>query len=292
MTDLETPDYVDMLPLPPAIRGRLLAHYGWVGDWIAANFEGAPLVAAYYAHGLGGDETYSGAWHQPLPETVPLVDVQTARGLRLFPACVKSALLWLVQKGAVGFGSWTPTAGNAYAVRYARLLFRPHQGASDATLRTALKSVRAVLQTIAIDAVPVLEGRGAALFIPFAGAPSYEAVRTFLFNVALRAAADAPDTIVPERKPYEEPAPGRIEVTIRSNAPGRFSSLPYTLHGGSRLSMVTPITWEELDKVHAAAADEAAVGVRLQRGDVFGQLAKPLAKQRFSAIPAAMRVAP
>lgn len=290
MTDPQTPDYVDMLPLPPAIRGRLLAHYGWVGDWIAASFERAPLVAAYYAHGLGGDETYSGAWRGSLPEIVPLVDVQTAGGRRLYPGCVKNALLWLVQKGAVGFGSWTPTAEDAYAVRYARLLLRPHQGADDAMLRTALRSVRTVLQSIALDAVPVLEGHGAALFIPFAGGPSYEAVRTFLFNVALRAAANTPDTIVPERKPNEEAMPGRIEITIRSNAPGRFSSLPYTLIGGSHLSMATPVTWEELDKVHAAD-NEAAVGVRLQRGDVFAQLAKPLAKQRFSAIPAAMRVA-
>lgn len=289
MTDLQTPDYVDMLPLPPAIRGRLLAHYGWVGDWIAASFERPPLIVAYYAHGLGGDETYSGTWQQPLPEMVPSVEVQMADGPRLYPGCVKNALLWLVQRGAVGFGSWTPTADNPEAVRYARLRLRPNPGATDATLRTALKSVRAVLQTIALDAVPVLEGPGATLFIPFAGAPTYEAVRTFLFNVALRAAANAPDTIVPERRPREEPVPGHIEITIRSNAPGRFSSLPYTLLGGSQLSMATPVVWEELDKVHAVNS-EAAVGVRLQRGDVFAQLAKPLAKQRFSAIPAAMRV--
>lgn len=291
MTDLQTPDYVDMLPLPPAIRGRLLAHYEWVGEWIAANFERAPLVAAYYAHGLGGDATYSGAWHQALPATVPPVDVLTSGGHHRYPGCVKNALLWLVHKGAVGFGSWTPTADDPDAVRYARMLFRPNRGVDDATLRTALRSVRSVLQTIALDAVPVLEGRGAALFIPFAGAPSYEAVRTFLINVVLRAAAIAPDTIVPERKPREEPVTGRIELTIRSNAPGRFSSLPYTLLGGSQLSMATPVAWEELEKAHAAV-NEAEVGVRLQRGDVFAQLAKPLAKQRFSAIPAAMRVAP
>jgi hypothetical protein len=110
--------------------------------------------------------------------------------------------------------------------------FRPNVGATDATLRTALQSMRTVLQTIAIDAVPLLEGRGGALFIPFAGAPSYEAVRAFLNSLVLRAAASIPDTIVPEHKPHEEPASGKIEVTVRSNAPGRFSSLPYTLLGG------------------------------------------------------------
>jgi DNA primase len=212
----------------------------------------------------------------------------TASRISIRPTRAKNSLLWLVYRGAVGFGSWTPTVEHPDAVRYARMLFRPNVGATDATLRTALQSMRTVLQTIAIDAVPLLEGRGGALFIPFAGAPSYEAVRAFLNSLVLRAAASIPDTIVPEHKPHEEPASGKIEVTVRSNAPGRFSSLPYALLGGSQLSMVTPVSWQELDNVRLAA-DEAAIGVRLQRGDVFAQLAKPLARQRFRAIPAAMR---
>jgi DNA primase len=288
MTDLQAPDYVDMLPLPPAVRGRLLAHYEWVKDWIAASFSQTPLVAVYYPHGVDGDESYSGAWHQPLPSTVPHVEVHASGGLHLYPGCSANAIMWLVNKGAVGFRSWTPAIDRPDVVRYARLLLRPNPGADDVALRAALKHLRAVLQPFGIDGIPLLDGKGAALFIPFADKPAYDAVRTFLHTVVSRAAAASPDTIVPERKAHEPIVPRRIEITVRSNAPGRFSSLPYTLVGGPKLSMVTPVTWAELDRVRVSS-DEAVIGGLLHRGDVFAQLAKPLAKQRFASIAAAVR---
>src|SRR6185437_8470555 len=137
MTDLQTSDYADMMPLPPPIRGKLLAHYEWVAEWIAASFDRAPLVAVYYPHGLEGGQVYSGAWHQPLPKTIPAIEVRTPSGLHIYPGCAENSVMWLVHKGAVGLGSWTPTPHNADAVRYARLLVRPNPGCDETMVRTA-----------------------------------------------------------------------------------------------------------------------------------------------------------
>ena len=133
--------------------------------------------------------------------------------------------------------------------------------------------------------MPLLEGRSAALFVPFADAPRYDDVRTFLHGIVVRAAATAPNVLVPERKPREAVAVGRVDVTVRSNTPGRFSHLPYSLLG-PRLSMLTPIAWDEVDRVKIGS-DAASIAVRLQKGDLFGQQAAALAKQRFAAVAAA-----
>jgi len=274
-----------MLPLRPAVRGRVLAHYEWVVDWINDSFQNAPLIATYYPHGLDGGAAYSGAWYQPLPATVPHVQVRTWSGVHVYPGCEPDTLIWLVQKGAVGLGSWTPTVKDVDAVRYGRLVLRQTPGADDVKLRTALKRLRIALQTFGLDGVPLLEGHGGALFVPFADAPGYDAVRTFLQGVVVRAAATAPDVIATERKAHEPVAVGRIEVTVRSNAPGQFSSLPYSLVG-PHLAMVTPIEWDEIDRVRLGS-DASATAVRLHKGDLFGQQAARLAKQRFAGGAAA-----
>jgi DNA primase len=38
----------------------------------------------------------------------------------------------------------------------------------------------------------------------------------------------------------------RVHLAVKSNAVGRFSSLPYSLVGDPRLGMVTPVEWDEL----------------------------------------------
>jgi DNA primase len=283
----QTDDLSTLPPLPPAIRGRLLAHYEWVVDWLTERFIDAPLSAEYYPFGLGGEPMHTGAWRGPLPPAVAVRAVPVPDGTDVYPACHPDTLIWLISRGAVGVGSWTPTRTDANAVRYARFVLRQNPGADDQTLRAALKRLRAVLQTFGLDGIPLLEGRSAALFVPFADAPGYDEVREFLRGIVVRAAATAPNVLVPERKPHEAVAVGRIDVTVRSNAPGRFSHLPYTLLG-PKLSMVTPVTWDEIDRVKIGS-DEASIAVRLQKGDLFGQQAAALAKQRFTGLLAAAR---
>lgn len=281
----QTLELTALPPLPAAIRGRLLAHYEWVVDWLAESFPQAPLSAEYYPFGLGGEPMHTGAWPGALPPAVAAREVPAAVGVDVYPACEPNAIIWLITRGAVGIGSWTPSRTDANAVRYARFVLRQNPGADDLTLRAALKRLRAVLQTFGLDGVPLLEGRSAALFVPFADAPRYDAVRAFLQGIVVRAAATAPNVLVPERRRHEAVAVGRVDVTVRSNAPGRYSHLPYSLLG-PRLSMVTPITWDEIDRVKIGS-DERSIAVRLQRGDLFGQQAAALLKQRFAAVAAA-----
>jgi DNA primase len=278
-------DFTTLPPLPPAIRGRLLAHYEWVVDWLHESFGGAPVSAEYYPFGIGGEPMHTGAWRGPVSPSAETREVPAAGGVDIYPACEPNALMWLVHKGAIGLGSWTPSKKDPNAVRYARFVLRQNPGADDNTLRAALKRLRTVLQTFGLDGVPLLDGQSAALFVPFADAPGYDDVRTFLQGIVVRAAATAPNVLVPERKPREAVAVGRIDVTIRSNAPGRFSHLPYSLLG-PRLSMLTPIAWDEIDRVKIGS-DQASIAVRLQKGDLFGQQAIALAKQRFAGVASA-----
>jgi hypothetical protein len=86
---------------------------------------------------------------------------------------------------------------------------------------------------------------GIALWIPFDDAPPYLPVRAWLHAVAREAERRRPMLFSVER-PLAERG-DRVHIAVESNAPGRWSALPYSLRGFDGLPMVTPIRWEELD---------------------------------------------
>ncbi len=264
-------------------KRTILAHYECVAPLIAANFPNVPLVFTYYPEGLGTKPTFSNN-HETLPETVPHVPVTTSSGRHIYPGCAVNTILHYVHTGAVGVHSWTPTPGDADAVGFARILLKPIAGVTQTQLRDALLILRSSLQARSLDAIPLFEGTDAALYIPFADAPAYEPVRSWLKDVRAGAIAEHPQLLVPNAKPHEQRTARRIEVTVATNAPGMHSRLPYALTGDPALPMATPFDWTEIDTLCNGEIAAANAPDRLAKGDIFAALAAKLAHQRFAAL--------
>jgi DNA primase len=267
--------------LPPQTRAAVLAHYEHAAEVIALDFPLAPVVAIGYPKGFGEDPSYTASWHQPLPKTIPYVDVGPANALKRYAAIDRNALLWLVHRGAVGFESWTPSPRDPDSVGYARVLLSPRNGATQEQLAYAMLDLRGQLRERHAEAIAILDGRhGAALFVPFADLPAYEAVRLWLHAVANAAAEHSPALLTTETHPKE----ARIHIAVSSNAVGRCSSLPYTLAGTPELGMVTPIDWSELGSIHNGTITAANSAKRLALGDRFTQEAAVIGLQPFSKV--------
>lgn len=263
----------------------VLEHYERAAPLIAANFPNAPLVAAYYPHGLEERPTYSGDWREPLPESVSAVHVETSSGKHRYPGCSENTILWLVHSYAVGIQSWTPSARDPESVGFARLLLRPVAGADQMLLKEALLAVRTALfsRGNGLEAIPMLDGPdGAALFVPLSDAPTYEAVRGWLHELVGHAIEKHPTLLVGERHPHEKFGAARIQCTFVSDAVGHSSALPYSLSGPSDLPMVTPFAWDELGAIEHGKFTAKNSAERLQNGDVFAKLVAEIGSQRFA----------
>jgi DNA primase len=266
--------------IAPAIRALILDHYERSAQYLVESFSLAPVVPTYYPKGLGHDAEYGGSWHHAIPHTVQSVDVGDPAHTHHYIALTPNALLWLVHRDAVGFESWTPSPLDPESVGYARICLKPRGGATQEQLSFALLGLRTMLLGWGVEAVPVLNGvDGATLFIPFSDAPSYDAVRTWLHEVASKAVTR--DATLYTTDVHDHTSP-RIHVDVSSNAVGHFSSLPYALIGTEQLGMVTPIHWNELGVVHNGQFNAGNSGERLAQGNVFAEAAAPLAHQRFS----------
>jgi DNA primase len=272
---------IEQHALAASVRAAVLAHYERAVDLIAANFPLAPVVPIYYPRGFDKARQYGGSVHEELPKTIPSVEVTEEPHPRRYVAVDANALLWLVHRYAVGFCSWTPSARDPHRVGFARIVLSPRGGATAEMVSAAMLALRIALIDRGIKAIPVLEADGAALFIPFADAPAYDDVRTWLHDLA--DAAIARHTVMLTADAHDH-SHKRVHVNVGSNAVGRFSSLPYALLGSPELHMTTPIDWEELElgTIRHGQITAANSADRLAQGDVFHRLAAELASQRFA----------
>ncbi|HVA37289.1 MAG TPA: hypothetical protein VNJ51_06725 [Candidatus Dormibacteraeota bacterium] len=255
-----------------ALQPRILAHYQAVGPLLERSFAGAPIVYANFPAGL--DHTrYFRVLGVPLSER---------------------KLVWTCHRYyAVEFHTWAPLPEDEDRLRFARILLEPqpatpaHPKTLEARIKEAALAVREALQTLGLDAIPLLDGTGGiALWVPFADAPHAAPLRAWLHRLAARVIAKHPALVSGEPNSH---ADGRVHLHVSSNAPGHYSAMPYSLRGARDLPVCTPIRWQELSEVHHGQFTADTIQQRLAaHGDVFAAEAARLAQQTFAAVQDAL----
>ena len=236
--------------LSQASHAPVLKHYRLALPLMVEHFRGTPMIYAAYPHGLGNYTVFHGPLHAPPKRGLPTIDVRGAHGIHTYPQFSESAIQSaLASPSTVEFHGWGCTAGDPLRPRFARILLEldaPNHGA----LEEAASILRDRLAALHLQAIALLQGpRNAALWIPLSLAPSYVAVRAWLHRFCAAAAAGRPNLFSLEPNTI---ASGRVHLHVGTNAPGRYSALPYSLHGDERLRVCTPIVWEELEACAAA----------------------------------------
>jgi DNA primase len=223
----------------------LIAHYTRVAPLLVETFGAIPIVSGFVPDWNSGKAVFEGLIDKPVPPSIATVEVQTTRRTGRYIALAENALLWQAHRGALEFLSWTPVIGNPEAAAWARILLSPSGTATQAIVKEAAFHLRDALAAQEIGCVPVMGGvDGISLWIPFSDAPAYPALRAWLHSIANAAEVAEPNLFSVER-PLAERG-NRVNVAVESNAPGRYSALPYSLRGYDGLPMVTPVTWEEV----------------------------------------------
>ncbi len=262
----------------------LLAHYGRVGPLLVKQFGPIPLVAGFVPDWGSGAAVFEAWVEKPVPPSIATVVVHSTHYAGRFVALAENALLWQAHRGAVELLSWSPTRDDPSAVAFARILLTQAGTATEAMVKEAALVFRELLERAGIRAIPMLGGvGGVSLWIPFCDRPAYPPVRAWLHAVAREAEARHPKLISAEW-PLSERG-NRAHVAVDSNAPGRWSALPYSLRGFDGLPMVTPIGWDELATMWSGDVAAHNSGERVAAfGDVFVGEAAEIGDQRSATV--------
>lgn len=263
-------------------KALVVAHYQRAAPLLANDFLHVPLVSSYHREGLGKPPVFKETWKpEELPHTMVPVDVLATRGEHhTYVGLTENALLWLAHRGAVGMLSWSPSTRDPDGTRGFCCDGRTRRRKPD--LKAASETLRAMLNEVRLEAIPVLDGHdGAALFVPFGDIPLYDAVRAWLHAFCKRA-VERHAALLTEVA-HEEDRGDRVHLAVKSNAVGLFSSLPYSLVGNPELAMVTPVGWDELGGIDNGMYTARNSAERLER-DVFAEMSAAIGMQRFSRV--------
>jgi DNA primase len=243
-----------------ALVSRLLAYYRGTADLINASLADTPLVLRHFPRGLDQLGSF---------EITPFG----------FSA---NRLLWAIHaKYAVEFHTWAPLPDDEDRLQFARILIMPPAGVDFARVKLAAQALRRLLADVRVQAAVLIDGAsGMALWVPFADAPHAIPLRAWLHGACSQAAVRYPDLISTEPNTHHD---GRVHVHVSSNAPRRFSAVPYSLRAPN-LTAVVPIRWDELDAFDRAdGVDADAMSARVEQfGDVFTSEVRAIGVQRFA----------
>ncbi len=267
-----------------AAHRTILEHYERVAPLLVGTFGAIPIVAATFPSGFDAPPNWHGAVAGPLPASIPHVDVVTASGSHRYVGLAQNSLLWLIHRYyAVEFHSWSPIAADPTRVRFARILLERDNVTDERAVQAAAFALRDVLARAGAKSIPMHAGAtGIALWIPFADAPPYPPVLAWLHAVAAQAVAQNANLLSSEPNSH---ASGRVHLHVGSNAPGRYSALPYSLRGDDDLCVCAPLRWNEIDAIEPGSITAHSFTERFEKvGDVFATQLKQMSEQAFAAM--------
>jgi DNA primase len=281
-----------MLEAVGSLRERVVAYYQTIAPVIANSFADTPLVYAAFPNGF----THPPTWHGPLAHDFKdqqTITVKLKSGTYHYRALTADVLVELAAhpKGAIEFHGWGCTPNAPDRVRFAHILLehdappaelvegRPSSSRPKRTLVDAAALIREQLHESNIKAIPILAGRSEiAICIPLDDGPTYPDVREWLHSICNEAVRRHPDVFTTEPNTHRD---NRVHLHVSSNAPGRYSALPYSLRGTPDLLVCTPITWDELRTIRRFITANT-IAERLKHvGDVFASQVQEIAKQRL-----------
>jgi DNA ligase D-like protein (predicted polymerase) len=137
--------------------------------------------------------------------------------------------------------------------------------------------LRDVLAEDGLDSYPKTSGKkGLHLYVPIEEPGDAERTSAYAKAAAQRLAEENPRLVV--AKMDKRLRKGKIFVDWSQNNPAKTTVAPYSLRAGSRPSVSTPITWDELESCGDAAELVFGPDDVLTRVDKHGDLLEPLLK--------------
>lgn len=265
-----------MYPESGMSKGEMIAYYADIAPTMLPHVAGRPITRKRWVNGVGTPQHPEQAFFEKhleehAPEWIRRGVQHHSDGDKSYPiADSRATLVWLAQMGAIELHvpQWrfTPAGepGNPD-----RMVFDldPGEGVELAECAEVARMVRAILQGMGLESVPVTSGsKGIHLYAALDGRQSSEQVSAVAHELARALEADHPDLIVSSMK--KSLRGGKVLIDWSQNNGKKTTIAPYSLRGRFRPTVAAPRTWEELDdpELRHLEADEV-IALVAERGD-------------------------
>lgn len=275
----------------------LLQYYADVADALVPHLAGRPMVMKRYPDGAHGPHFFMKRAPVPRPDWIEVCPVEHDSGNVIdFPVVRDEAdLLWLVNLGCIDLNPWYARCDDVHRPDVLHFDLDPVEKGPPvpfARVAEAALTVREALTALKMPCLAKTTGsRGIHVYVPIRRGPLQKEVWEVAKAIAVALAARQPALLTAEYRIARRPS-GRVLVDYNQNAWGRTLASVYSVRPRPRMTVSTPVTWEELESgLDPADFRLDTVPARLaELGDLWRPLTWPR-RGRFDLAPLLRRKA-
>jgi DNA ligase D len=245
-------------------KGDLARYYQAVAGPLLRAMGGRPVLLERYPDGAGGKSFFQKRVPGNAPGWLQTTTVATVNGTtsQALVAADIDHVLWAVNLGCLGFHVWPYLAADPDHTDELRIDLDPTPGVDFRQIRQAGHELRQLYTELGITAYPKTTGnRGLHVYVRLAPRWDSYQVRSAAVATARELERRRPDLITAAW--WKEERGARVFVDYNQNAPHKtvFGAWSVRARPGAQVS--TPITWEELDRIHPDQFTIASMAGRL-----------------------------
>lgn len=270
LTNLDKP----MWPELNLTKGELLHYFAQMASVVLPHWQDRPMTVVRYPHGVEGPFFYQKNCPSGSPEWIHTF---STGGTNYVLVNDESTLIWMVNQGVIEFHPAEFSAGRPERASYAVIDLDPtHPFGFEAAVEVALQC-REILLELGLRGYPKTSGAtGVHIYIPLEPQYTFDVTLALAKAVGVMLAKAAPGLVTLERLVKRRQG---VYVDYLQNASSRTLVGVYSPRPTPSASVSTPVTWEELTRVHP---DEFTVRTLPQRVNAVGDLFAPVLTDRQS----------
>jgi len=254
-------------------KADVVEHYGRVADAMLPHLARRPLTLVRHRSNIADKGFFQKNTPDHFPALIGRIAVPKADGVNQHASVdSREGLQYLANQGAIELH--VPLATAEHLDRPDRLVVDLDPLSDDpAQVRMAARRVRALLEELGVDSVPVASGgKGYHVYAALSPtADSDEVARAALILANALAHRFRDELTIETLKKNRD---GRVYVDWLRNTSGATVIAPYSLRARARAPVAVPIRWDELDDVAPNGITIATVEARLEGADPLLELVK------------------
>ena len=242
----------------------LVRYYLAVAGPLMRAAGGRPTLMQRFPHGAGGSSFFQKRVPDSAPEWLQTTIVSTPNGTtsRALVLADMAHVLWAVNLACLGFHLWPYLHDRPAVTDELRIDLDPQPGVSFDEVRAAAAELRRLLDELGLVGYPKTTGnRGLHIYVRLE--PRWDSYQ-------VRSAAVAAARELERRRPelitsawWKEERGRRVFVDYNQNAPHKTVFGPWSVRARPGAQVSAPLTWEEVDVMHADELTIASVPERL-----------------------------
>lgn len=236
-----------LYPTERFTKGQVIDYYAHIAPALLTHLARRPLTLKRFPDGVSDDFFYEKQCPRHRPSWVPIIEVPSERSgtIRYCTVDDLPTLMWLANLATLELH---PLLSRAPALdQPTAIVFDLDPGPPASILEAAKVALvlRRRLEPMGMEPlVKTSGGKGLHVMVPLRGEASFDTTKDFARAMAQELELDRPDEVVSSMR--KELRRGKVLVDWSQNDRHKTTVAAYSLRAGSRPTVSTPITWDEL----------------------------------------------